>query len=56
MTKTKFTKFNADQSKLYRKQLALKLKLNLQLIDSNLTFYQTLENPMGTCQNRLLFK
>ena len=32
--KPRFTKFDADQSKLYRKKLALKLKQSFELLDS----------------------
>jgi len=33
MMKMRFTKFDADQSKIYRKKLALKLKENLERLD-----------------------
>ena len=49
MMKSRFTKFDADQSKQYRKKLALKLKENLELWDSTETFSQTMENSMNSC-------
>jgi hypothetical protein len=47
--KMRFAKFDADQSKLYRKKLALKLKENLENMDSNELFSQTLENSIISC-------
>jgi hypothetical protein len=49
MMKVRFNKFDADQSKLYRKKQALKLKENLELLDSMELFPQKLESSIKSC-------
>ena len=45
--KMRFSKFNADQSKQYRKQLALKLKENFGQMDQIETLIPHMENSLS---------
>lgn len=50
--KMRFSKFNADQSKEYRKQLALKLKENFEQMDQMETLIPSLENSLPLSEHR----